>query len=107
MKKKHKCKKKLTIDNCEKDKLIAFTFNIIIMNKNKIAIAPMYTTKYTNDINSIPYMNKINTLKKIQPTKLKIEYIGFWKKTKTSPKNMERLLKIKKKKKYTVKKKYR
>jgi hypothetical protein len=52
-------------------------------------------------------MNKINTLKKIQPTKLKIEYIGFWKKTKTSPKNMERLLKIKKKKKYTVKKKYR
>lgn len=53
-----------------------------------------------NDINSIPYINKIITLKRMHPTRLKIEYIGFWKKTKTNPKNTAKLLKIKKKKKY-------
>ena len=62
------------------------------MNKKSIAIAPMYTTKYTKDINSNPYINNIITLKRIQPTKLKIEYIGFWKKTKPKPKKIATLL---------------
>ena len=56
---------------------ISFIFNIIITNKNKIAIAPTYTIKNKIGKNSIPNINnKIDKLKK-DKTKDKTECMGF------------------------------
>jgi hypothetical protein len=101
LKKKQQYKKKSCVRKVLSGKaLIQFTLSIIIINRNKIEIAPIYTTRYTNPINSTPKTKSKSELKKIQPTRLSTEYIGFSQKISTKLKNTAKLLNNIKKLKY-------